>query len=295
MEKKHKASTDNFESKNRPMAITNKAVVLNNSNEVLLLKRIREGLNGNKWDLPGGHIEKGETIEAALKREVKEETNLNVEVISIIRAVEFSKEHKLFKNEKRGLRFLVRSSDRDVITQKNEHVKYRWLAFDEAIALLDKKDGFENEKRETLIAAKKLIEMQNATDNWKRAIADLENYKKRCVRDNDNFRKFCLENFIMELLPVLDNFEMALKHIPEDQKDNGWTNGIMHIKKQLQDVLSSQGVQEIDAKKGDLIDEAIHEVIFAKGKKGKVKIKKILKKGYKMDDKVIRPVSIETE
>jgi 8-oxo-dGTP diphosphatase len=83
-----------MESLARPMAITIKAVVFNKKGEVLLIKRGLEELNGGKYDLPGGHIEKNETIEEALVREVKEETGLDVKKGEIIDTVEFPKDNK---------------------------------------------------------------------------------------------------------------------------------------------------------------------------------------------------------
>lgn len=277
----------------RPMAITIKAAVVSTqSKKVLLLKRSKKELtNKNKWDLPGGHIEAGETVEEALKREIKQETGLDVQIGPLLQVTEFDKAHEAFKMEKRGLRFIVFSENEDVEIGK-EHSDFVWLPIDEAIDKLSD-EGFEKEKKEVLIATKERLDMEKATENWKRKVAEFENYKKRTVSDNENFQKFCLEGLILELLPVLDNFEMAADHIPDDQKESGWTSGIMHIKKQIYNILEAHGVNEFETKIGDDVDETKHEVISSTKKGGGSKVGKIIKKGYEMNGKIIRPASVE--
>lgn len=279
----------------RPMAITLKCAVVNDEGNVILIKRSKnEKFNKKMWDLPGGHIEKGETFEESLKREVKEETGLNVEVGPIIRIVEFEKDHEAFAQEKRGLRFICWTKDKEV-KLTNEHEEFEWLEFDKAIGKFSSKKGFELEKKETLKVAKEFLEMKKSQENWKRTLADFDNFKKRTEKSNAEFRKFCVEGFVLEILPVLDNFEMAVDHIPEENQNGGWVTGIMHIQTQLIKVLEEQGVKEIPTEAGDEVNEKIHHVISGKAKKGKGRVKKVLKKGYKIDDRVIRPANIEVK
>ena len=282
-----------LESLARPMAITVKGVVFNKKGEVLLLKRSMEDKsNSGKYDLPGGSIEKNETIERALMREIKEETGLDVEKGEIVDAVEFPEESGFFKEEKRGLRYICYAQNEE-IQLSDEHHSADWYSIDKAIELLNEKDGFENEKRQTILKAKQLIELKNSMSGWQRALADLENFKRRTRESNEEFRQYCLEDFVLDILPVIDNFDLSLEHIPENEKDNGWVTGILYIKKQLLDVLQNRGVMEIECKEGDKIDEKMHEVLSGKCDKGRVK--KIIKKGYKIKDKIIRPVSVESE
>jgi molecular chaperone GrpE len=145
-----------------------------------------------------------------------------------------------------------------------EHEDFEWVSFDEALEKVSDEDGFEMEKRDTIEMAKNLIELKKSYDGWKRALADMENLKKRTAKQNEEYKKYCLEDFVLELLPVLDNFNLALDHVPDDEKKSGWVVGILHIKKQLEDVLSNRGVVEILAEKGDKIDTNIHEVVSGK-------------------------------
>lgn len=270
--------------------LTVKAVIIREGREVLLLKRTKDAKNPSKWDLPGGHLEKGETLEESIKREILEETGLEVEVGEILRTTEFSKDSEHFKNEKRGLRYLAYYQDGEVEISE-EHQDFGWFEIEEALEKLSEKDGFENEKREAILRAKEVLEQKDSLNGWRRAVADLENYKRRAVKENQDFKKYCLEDYVFGLLPVLDNFDLALKHVPEDKKNDNWLIGILHIKKQLEDFLENNGVIVVEAKKGDEFDENIHEVIEGENKKGK--IKEVVKTGYKMGDRIIRPVMIK--
>ncbi len=174
-----------------------------------------------------------------------------------------------------------------------EHEDFKWLSLEKAIEFFDDKDGFEREKKETIEAAREWLEMKKSNERWKRALADLENYRRISAQEKEEFKKYCLENFVLELLPVLDNFEQALLHLPKELEGNNWIEGILHIKKQLLDVLEKFEVREIPAQEGEEIDEKIHEAIAGKPKKEKPIIKKVIKKGYRLGEKVIRPVMVE--
>ena len=274
-------------------SLTVKAAVINDEGKVLLLKRAKkENTNAEKYDLPGGHLEKGEAILAGLWREIKEETGLEIKETDIIKVSEYPTNHPLF-NKIKSLRFIAFSQGRAVKLNAQEHQSYQWMKIDDAIKQFNIKDGFEKEKKETLEKAKQYLERKMAWENWKRALADLDNFKKRITKEKEEFRKYCLEGYILELLPILDNFEMSLAHVPEKEKESGWVTGLLHIKKQLEEFLHNQGVNEILVKKGDKLDERIHEVLAGKAQKGK--IKKVLKKGYQIGEKVIRPAIVEAE
>jgi molecular chaperone GrpE len=272
--------------------LTVKGVILREDGKILLLKRSRKILNPGKWDLPGGTLEKGETLKEALLREIKEETGLEVEVGEIIGTAEFSKESNNFSEEKRGLRYLAYCSGDEEVKLSKEHQDFEWFTIDEALEKLSKKDGFENEKREVVLKAKEILEMKEALNGWRRAIADLENYKKRSLKENEEFKKYCLEGYVFDLLPVIDNFELAVKHVPEVDTQNNWMVGILHIKNQLEKVLSDNGVEKIEVAKGDEFDETVHEVIDQKEEKSEGKVDEVLKSGYRMGDRVIRPALV---
>ena len=299
------------ETKRNFFEITVKAVILNEKNEALLIKRHQDNHYGaGKWDFPGGKLEAGEYIQEGLCREIQEEIGIEVELIKVISVNDFGKKYdkkceigkeKLLVAGK-GLRFLARYKSGEV-TLSDEHEKYEWLDLDKALACFGESD-FEIDKKEALVATKKHIEMKEGEDKWKRSVADFENYKKRITKERSEMIAYSNVSLISEILPVLDNFHVSTEHIPKDQEENVWVVGIMHIQKQLEKVLEDNGIEEIEAKVGDKFDPNFHEAIEAKvekekekktNKKAESKIKKIAQKGYKIGGRVIRPARVLVE
>ena len=96
---------------------------------------------------------------------------------------------------------------------------------------------------------------------------------------------------ISQILPVLDNFEASLSHVPEKEKNSAWVAGITHIKRQIEDMLRNNGVEEIAVKIGDKFDPEVHEAVAGKGEK----VKKVMQKGYRINRKILRAVRVEVE
>lgn len=128
-------------------------------------------------------------------------------------------------------------------------------------------------------------------DSWKRCQADFENFKKDQEKNREEFRKYAKMDVVEQILPVLDNFEASLVHVPEAEKSSPWVAGIVHIKRQIEDILKNSGVEEIVVKTGDKFDPAVHEAVAGKGDA----VKKILQKGYRLNGRVLRAVRVEVE
>lgn len=146
--------------------------------------------------------------------------------------------------------------------------------------------------------SKKQAELEQKADEnlagWQRAQADLENLKKRTVVEKEEYRRFCLEDFILQLLPVLDNFKLATAHIPDEQKDVGWIVGLIHIQKQLSDIIAGYGVETVEINKGNEFDpnlaDAIESVKSSEIESGH--IVRIVQSGYRMAGKVVRHAKV---
>ena len=80
---------------------------------------------------------------------------------------------------------------------------------------------------------------------WQRERADFLNYKKEEIERMSEFLKYAGEEIVLKLLPILDNFELAEKALPEDLKNNDNIKGLLQIKNQILDFLKNQGVEEI--------------------------------------------------
>ena len=125
----------------------------------------------------------------------------------------------------------------------------------------------------------------------KRARADYENLKKETEEWKQEFVKFAHAGLIQEFLPVLNNFEEALTHVPKEDTESGWVTGITYIKKQFEEVLKAHGA-ELYGKKGDEFNPELHEAVKEVKGKEPNKIVKIVRQGCKIDTKVIRPAHV---
>jgi len=176
--------------------------------------------------------------------------------------------------------------EEDIIERKNS----------EKIKKAEMEPAEETEKKEEGIAdAKKKTD--EYLSGWKRAQADFENYKKDQEKRMIEFRKFANLDIVLQILPVIDNFESSLAHIPEKEKDSAWVQGILHIKKQLEEVLKNSNVMEIETKIGDEFNPVVHEAVQDTKEtnidtKKTNKIKQVLQKGYKIESRIIRPVKV---
>jgi len=136
-------------------------------------------------------------------------------------------------------------------------------------------------------------EAKEHLEGWKRTKADFENYKKEEKKRLEELVVFVKASLILNILPILDSFDQALKHVPEKEKDSDWVRGIIKIQDQLKEILAKEEIKEIKAK-GKEFDPQYHEAVGeAVGKKtDKDKIIKVLQKGYIMAGRVIRPARV---
>ncbi len=129
---------------------------------------------------------------------------------------------------------------------------------------------------------------------WKRAKADLLNYKK----DETDRTKKLLDmekcRILAKIIPILDNFKRAEEEIKKGESDNGITEGITQIKRQLEDFLKKEGLEEISAT-GEEFDPNFHEAVeMVDGdKKDSGKVIEEIEKGYKLDEIIIRPSKVK--
>ncbi|MGB3344919.1 MAG: nucleotide exchange factor GrpE [Aequorivita sp.] len=133
-------------------------------------------------------------------------------------------------------------------------------------------------------------EFEREKDRYLRLFAEFENYKKRTGRERLEMFKTAAEDVIFSLLPVLDDFERALKEI-EKSDDNSYLKGVQLINSKLRETLRAKGLEMIKVKAGDNFDADIHEAISqvpAPNSKLKGKIIDVVENGYTLGEKIIR-------
>ncbi|MFC1616094.1 nucleotide exchange factor GrpE [Patescibacteria group bacterium] len=153
---------------------------------------------------------------------------------------------------------------------------------EEKIKKAKKEDDKRNNKdQEFEELNQKLTEM---TETAKRAMADMQNMKRRFEEEQIALFSRANANLIKELLPVLDNLDRALAHIPEEAKE--WGEGLTMSVNQQKKVFEDFGLKEIEAE-GQPFDPDLHEaVVQGPGKKDMVVEE--FEKGYKIGDLIIR-------
>jgi len=123
--------------------------------------------------------------------------------------------------------------------------------------------------------------------SWQRSQADLENYIKRAEQEKSETVEFANRMLILDLLPMLDDFERAFASLPVELDEQNWTDGIKLIYNKVKAVLETQGLAEIRAK-GEYFDPYWHEAAGQlEGEEGIV-VEEI-RKGYKFRDRLLRP------
>lgn len=94
-----------------------------------------------------------------------------------------------------------------------------------------------------------------------RTRADFENYRKRTEADKAATYQHGQAAAIVKLLPVVDNIERAIAHVPEELADNKWAQGVVNLTKNLEKALDGMGVKRIDASAGTVFNPELHEAI----------------------------------
>ncbi|MEW6162026.1 MAG: nucleotide exchange factor GrpE [Nitrospirota bacterium] len=132
-------------------------------------------------------------------------------------------------------------------------------------------------------------ELQELNDKYLRLYAEFENYKKRVNKDREELVKYGNESLLYELLPVIDNLEMALKHA-SNNVSGGLVQGVELTLKELQRTMEKYGVTPIEAT-GRPFDPLVHHAMTLVEREDieeKIVVEEF-RKGYMFRDKVLRP------
>ena len=126
------------------------------------------------------------------------------------------------------------------------------------------------------------------SERYMRLMAEFQNYKKRAAKEKTDTLQYANEKIVGDLLPVIDNFERALATETDDLE--GYAKGMQLIFEQFKKALENAGLEEIKAMDEDF-DPNVHNAVMTDNIEDKDdgKITKVLQKGYKLRDKVVRP------
>ncbi|MBR4262571.1 MAG: nucleotide exchange factor GrpE [Bacilli bacterium] len=148
------------------------------------------------------------------------------------------------------------------------------------------------ESEEILILKNTIETLENKV---KQSQAELINYRKRKDEEVINRLKFANQDLILEIIPVLDNFERAIKLAnSKDEALSKFLDGFKLTYNSLLDTLKRYGVEEIPAE-GVIFDPNMHQAMLVEQNKEKENniVLEVLIKGYTLNGRVIRPASVK--
>ena len=126
------------------------------------------------------------------------------------------------------------------------------------------------------------------TQALQRERADAVNMRRQHDEQIASLRTMAKASVLRELLPVIDNFERALKHVPEDLAENDYIKGVQGVVKQFEKVLSGLGVEKIKTV-GEPFNPHLHEAVSMEEGDGDQEIvSEELQSGYTVGDEVLR-------
>ena len=145
---------------------------------------------------------------------------------------------------------------------------------------------------ESILSDEELLreDLGKEKDKFLRLFAEFENYKRRTSKERMELFKTAGQEIMVSLLPVLDDFDRALKELDRSDDDE-LLKGVQLIRAKFGETLNSKGLQEVEVKQGEVFDAELHEAITqipAPSKKLKGKIIDVIEKGYMLGDKIIR-------
>lgn len=133
------------------------------------------------------------------------------------------------------------------------------------------------------------------TDALMRERADATNIRRRHEEQIAGLKSMVKVHIIEELLPVIDNFERSLKHVPKDLEDNEYIKGVQGVVKQFEQTLADIGVEKIKTV-GEHFDPRLHEAVGMEDGDGEVEVVcEELQPGYSLGEDVIRHAMVKVK
>lgn len=140
------------------------------------------------------------------------------------------------------------------------------------------------------------IEQESASfkDQFLRATAEMRNYKRRVEQERGDLIRNAGAGVLMKMLPILDDLDLAMSHVPEEIAASPWFSGVRLVQTKLQTVLEGEGVKPIQAL-GQPFNPNFHDAVMheAAGQENAGKVTAELRRGYTLHDRVIRPTMVK--
>lgn len=148
-------------------------------------------------------------------------------------------------------------------------------------------DAYDKDAKKEISSEEKLAEMQ---DRYLRLSAEYDNYRKRTLREKIELTKNAGENILISIIPVIDDFERAMKLMEASADCTAMKSGIDLIYNKFNEFLKQNGIREIESLNKDF-NVDLHDAITkipAQDDSMKGKVVDVIQKGYWLNDKVLR-------
>lgn len=161
-------------------------------------------------------------------------------------------------------------------------------------APVDSEEPESSEAQETIPELDPWEQLEAEAAKWKdaslRTAAEMENLRKRTAREREDAIRYANQRLLEDLLPVIDNFEMGMLAAAQDTSSMIYI-GMDMVRKQLNEFLSSQGVEEIPTK--GQFDANLHDAVSQEpSDEPEGEIIRVTRRGFKLRDRLLRPASV---
>jgi molecular chaperone GrpE len=167
---------------------------------------------------------------------------------------------------------------------------------DEAVTERADETGPEAGEEDAIAAdlAKARAEAESYLDDLRRLQADFDNYRKRTLREQTARTASASQALVARLLPVLDNFELAVSAAEQSRDFDRMLKGVEMVLGALREVLEGEGLVKIEAE-GKPFDPERHEAVIAVEQEGSEPgmVVDIVRAGYELGGKVLRPAMVK--
>lgn len=130
---------------------------------------------------------------------------------------------------------------------------------------------------------------------WQRARAELDNFRKRIQAGHVEQQEQNLRLLLEPILSLNDNLRAMVLHVPTDLADHAWVQGVLHIARQLNDMLAEFDVSVLEPVKGSTFDPHVHEAIdhVTDSSVPSGTIVEVVQAGYQLKEKTLRPAKVK--
>ena len=151
-----------------------------------------------------------------------------------------------------------------------------------------------NEETEESKIKKLELEVKEWKDSYTRKLAEFQNFSRRKENDLTEFKKYASEHIILTLLDNADNLERAVESTKESKDFDSLVEGVEMILKNMKNLLSEEGVEEIEAE-NKKFDPYEHQPMMTENNEDAEDdtVLQVFQKGYKLKGKVIRPSMVK--